>query len=48
VIAWTAENEVFDSIFCEGATGKSVLDVITAGLPGPGVLIQPMSARWLP
>src|SRR5262245_45271650 len=41
-------NVILASVFCEGATGVSAVDNIAAGLPGPGALLQPMSAEWLP
>jgi hypothetical protein len=41
-------NVTFASVFCEPPTGESVIDTVAAGLPGPGALLQPMTADWLP
>jgi len=43
-----SSSVILASVFCEGATGVSAIDNVAAGLPGPGALLQPMSAQWLP
>jgi hypothetical protein len=40
-------NVTLAATFCEASTGSAVIDII-AGLPGPGALLLPMAATWLP
>jgi len=38
-------NGVLVAVFCVPATGVNSIDV-TAGVPGPGALVAPVSATW--
>ena len=40
-------NVTLVATFCEGTAGSSLVDIVT-GLPGPGALVLPMAATWMP
>jgi hypothetical protein len=40
-------NVTLVATFCEGTSGATTVDLVT-GLPGPGALVLPMTATWMP
>ena len=40
--------QVLTAVFCVPATSNDVLDLVAIGLPGPGTILLPMTAAWLP
>ncbi|HKA29932.1 MAG TPA: hypothetical protein VKH82_11180 [Candidatus Binatia bacterium] len=40
-------NVTLVATFCEGTSGATTVDIVT-GLPGPGALVLPMAATWMP
>jgi len=40
-------NVTLVATYCEGSAGSTLVDVVT-GLPGPGALVLPMAATWVP
>ena len=40
-------NVTLVATFCEGTSGAATVDLVT-GLPGPGALVLPMTATWMP
>jgi len=40
-------NVTLVATFCEGTAGSSLVDIVT-GLPGPGALVLPVAATWMP
>jgi hypothetical protein len=40
-------NVTLVATYCEGTSGATTVDLVT-GLPGPGALVLPMAATWMP